>query len=118
MKLSRRKRVIDRKLTGVEQMPDLEAQQLLQIEEGGRFGVAFHVIRQPATVFIWALMTERWRSASAGNLVRLVSPRLHREHGPLVRFREGGHAPSLGLACRSRRRSSALFCWSSASLSL
>jgi hypothetical protein len=38
MKLSRRKRVIDRKLRGVEQMPDLEAQQLLQIEEaGGRF---------------------------------------------------------------------------------
>jgi hypothetical protein len=37
MKLSRRKRVIDRKLRGVEQMPDLEAQQLLQIEESGRF---------------------------------------------------------------------------------
>jgi DNA recombination protein RmuC len=33
--LSRRKRAIDRKLKGVEQLPDLEAQQLLQIEEAG-----------------------------------------------------------------------------------
>jgi DNA recombination protein RmuC len=31
--LSRRKRVIDRKLKGVEQLPDLEAQLLLQIDE-------------------------------------------------------------------------------------
>jgi DNA recombination protein RmuC len=35
--LSRRRRAIDRKLRGVEQMPDLEAQQLLQIEEAVHF---------------------------------------------------------------------------------